>query len=612
MQTIAIVNEKGGTGKTTTAVNLAAALGLIGRKVLLVDLDGQAASSRWLGVEDDDRLAKAMLAGGGLEPLEDVLEGVSLAPASGMLDSVAHELRPTQGGQLRKVLAALQDRYDYVLIDCPPSLGNRLIGNALLSATHAIVPVEPSILALDGLRILLTTLADVRDGFDHDIELIGVVACRYETRTRLSRLVLAELNRALPGKVFKTVIRETVRMQECPVSGMSIFGYAPKSHAAEDYLTFARELESGGPHLVGAEVGAGDLAVHEALSDEERAAVMDFRKQAAAAFCGAARSKTRAKDRPQPQAAPKQQSQPVEGEPPVAGEQIQIAPPPAPVQVAPQHSEPQSAGDDYFAEMPDVYVPSEPAAPAPRRPAETPVAQPASQEAGPDLPDNIESVIVMDEADEPAEYSYDDDDRWQRQHQVRVAGMVGVCVLIGAAAIGWFALRPTSTTLRATADYGYRLPYADLAPEAVPISDADASALLPVEPADAPGPAEAPKPAQFTVIDEDVLSDWIDETPPAQSEAPAVAAPQISPADFTVSCVVLGSTGGRAIINGQTVSEGDQIGGAKVVAIMAQAVQMEAGGQKFTLAIDGYRSGSAPESAETDRQEDVGEDEKQQ
>ncbi|MCK4276510.1 MAG: hypothetical protein KAX78_08350, partial [Phycisphaerae bacterium] len=223
----------------------------------------------------------------------------------------------------------------------------------------------------------------------------------------------------------------------------------------------------------------------------------------------------------------------------------------------------------------------------------------------------------MEEADVPTEDSYDDDDRWQqRQHQVRVAGMVGVCVLIAAAAIGWFALRPSSTTSRATADHGYRLPYADLAPEAAPISEADASSLLPGEepgePADAPGPPEAPKRAQFTVIDEDVLSDWIDETPPAQTEAPAVAGPQISPADFTVSCVVLGSTGGRAIINGQTVSEGDEIGGAKVVAIMAQAVQMEAAGRKFTLAIDAYRSDSASDSAETDRGQDVGEDEKQQ
>lgn len=242
MRTIAIVNEKGGTGKTTTSVNLAAALGELGRRVLLVDLDGQGASSRWLGVEDDNRLADALLCGDGLEPIPDLLAGVSLAPATGKLDSVAHDLRPTQGGQLRKVLSKLGDRYEFALIDCPPSLGNRLIGNALLASTHVVVPVETSILALDGLKILLTTLEDVREGFGHEIALAGVLACRYDGRTRLSKLVLEELRRALPGKVFSTVIRENVRMRECPASGQSIMAFAPESHAAEDYMALGREL----------------------------------------------------------------------------------------------------------------------------------------------------------------------------------------------------------------------------------------------------------------------------------------------------------------------------------------------------------------------------------
>jgi len=124
MKTIAILNEKGGTAKTTTSVNLAASLGEMGKKVLLVDLDGQAASSRWLGVEGDTRLADALLTGSGLVPIDNVLPGVSLAPASGKLDSISHNLRPTQGSQLRRVLAEVKDRYDYILIDCPPSLGN--------------------------------------------------------------------------------------------------------------------------------------------------------------------------------------------------------------------------------------------------------------------------------------------------------------------------------------------------------------------------------------------------------------------------------------------------------------------------------------------------------
>jgi chromosome partitioning protein len=242
MQTIAIVNEKGGSGKTTTSVNLTAALGREGLKVLLVDLDGQAASTRWLGLEDDTRFADALWAGTGLEPIEAVLPGVDLAPGHGKLDSVAHDLRPTQGGQLRKLLSELDGRYDLAMIDCPPSLGNRLIGNALMAATHALVPVETSILAMDCMKSLLETIEDVREGLGHDIKLMGILPCRFDGRTNLSRSVVGELRRVLPGKVLNTVIRENVRLRECPASGMCIFDYAPGSNGAEDYQSLAREL----------------------------------------------------------------------------------------------------------------------------------------------------------------------------------------------------------------------------------------------------------------------------------------------------------------------------------------------------------------------------------
>ena len=281
-QTIAIVNEKGGTGKTTTAVNLSAALGELGKKILLVDLDGQAASSRWLGVEDDTRFADALWAGEAFEPIPEAMPGVALAPGSGKLDSVAHDLRPTQGGQLRKVLQLLP-AFDYIIIDCPPSLGNRLIGNALLAATHAIVPVEASILALDGLRILLTTFQDVRDGFGHDIALRGVLTCRYDARTRLSRLVLAELQRALPGRVFHTVIRENVRIRECPGSGKSILAYAPDCHAAEDYRLLAKEMLAPPAQQTSFD-GVEATGLENELSEEERQAVADLRGQVNALF----------------------------------------------------------------------------------------------------------------------------------------------------------------------------------------------------------------------------------------------------------------------------------------------------------------------------------------
>lgn len=285
MKVVAIINEKGGTAKTTTTVNLAAALGEIGQSVLVVDLDGQAASSRWLGVEGDSRLADALIAGEGLEPIRGVLPNVDLAPASGKIDSVAHELRPTQGGQLRRVLADVQTRYpyDYVLLDCPPSLGNRLIGNALLAATHALVPVEASILALDGLRILLTMLKDIRQGFDHNIELLGVLACRYDARTRLSRLVLSELHRALPNNVFRTVIHNTIRIQECPAVCKSIFEYAPDCPAAKDYRMLAQELTTG--EVDGERVEeVEDIISSEEIDHSDRQTVLDFRRRAAEFF----------------------------------------------------------------------------------------------------------------------------------------------------------------------------------------------------------------------------------------------------------------------------------------------------------------------------------------
>ncbi len=360
MQTIAIVNEKGGTGKTTTAVNLSAALGRLGKRVLLVDLDGQAASSRWLGVEEDTRFADALWRGEGLEPIPEVIPGVWLAPGSGKLDSVAHDLRPTQGGQLRKLLSQLGG-FDYVLIDCPPSLGNRLIGNALLAATHAIVPVETSILALDGLKILLTTFEDIRQGFGHEIVLAGVLACRYDARTRLSRLILEELKRALPHKVFQTVIRENVRVRECPGCGQSILAYAPKSHAAEDYMSLAHEVIGLGARPPAA-LAAQQQLPHPPLTEDENQAAHKMRRQVDAMLGHFA---------------------PVEKEQPLsAGEGAWPAEQPPPC--APAETEPPPAESPELAPPAAESPPGEPEQPILNAPIEAPPATvEAAPEAGP-------------------------------------------------------------------------------------------------------------------------------------------------------------------------------------------------------------------------------------
>jgi chromosome partitioning protein len=241
MRTIAIVNGKGGTGKTTTAVHLAAALGEAGKEVLLVDLDGQATASRWLGVPDDPRFADALSRGTGLEPLKNVMPHVALAPGHGKLDAIALDLHPSQAGQLRKVLAE-QRGFDFILIDCPPSLGNRLVGSALLAAQEAIVPVEPSPWALNSLALLQAVMEEIRKGPGHRIEITGVLACRCDGQARLGRSALEELRRALGSKVFQTVIREDDRLHESCSSGKSPLAFAPDSHAARDYRALAKEL----------------------------------------------------------------------------------------------------------------------------------------------------------------------------------------------------------------------------------------------------------------------------------------------------------------------------------------------------------------------------------
>ena len=242
MHTIAILNEKGGSCKTTTAVNLAAGLARRRRRVLLVDLDGQAAASRWMGVDDDTRLADALQHGRAPEPIADAWPGVDLLPACAALDAVAQRMRPSQAGTLARMLADL-DAYDVAILDSAPGLSSPLTTQAMFAASRALVPCETSILALDGVRIACEALDDLRTGMGHDIALCGVLACRYDRRTRLSADVLAELQRAWPGNVCKTTIRESVRLREAPGAGQSIFDYDPRGHGAEDYAALAAELK---------------------------------------------------------------------------------------------------------------------------------------------------------------------------------------------------------------------------------------------------------------------------------------------------------------------------------------------------------------------------------
>ena len=630
MKTIAILNEKGGTAKTTTSVNLAASLGETGKKVLLVDLDGQAASSRWLGVEGDTRLADAMLAGGGLVPIDNLLPGVSLAPASGKLDSISHNLRPTQGSQLRRVLADVKDNYDYVLIDCPPSLGNRLIGNALLAASHAIVPVETSILALDGLRILLTMLDDIRQGFEHEIELIGALGCRFNSCTRLSPLVLAELHRALPGKVFGTVIHETVRMQECPASGKSILEYAPDCSAAEDYRALARELVYGiSPCKIN--IGLYDLAASDEVDQTDRQKISEFRKRAGEIFHRPA-YKFDAVDRPvDPEDAP------VTAEPQL--EQPDNSPVTGPPTDEPPRDIPDEPETQDKPHIPAQSI-STALAPSPREqnkaqsPDENVTAEPVAER------ETVESVGLNENEDEQDQTTYTVaySHASTRKRDNAIVGIAAIVVLGIMSICGWVGFKalapgPKAASARpapvgAAVDRDTPPAKAETTgvvstpaqpvkaittptPEKTVVDPPKVEADKPVVPMQAkqtpkevvksqPAPKptdDSPKETIVAVVSKpvariapkakppskDPTTQPSSKAPTTQPAQPRSARAEDYPAGLTLTGVMYSKRSRRAIISGSVVYEGDKVKGVKVVKILPDSVEIEANGFRFLL-----------------------------
>ena len=252
MQTVAILNHKGGSGKTTTAVNLAAALGELGRRVLLLDLDPQASASRWLAIDDKTGgLYDVLVKRTALEPhiRQTTVAGVDLVPARQDLAAAELEARRKPGAELvlRNALSHLPPRWDTVLLDCPPSLG-LLTVNALAAADEVLVPVEAHILALEGLADLLGTLGLVREALNPQLRLSAVLACRV-SRTRHTRDVVELLRQQFPDTMLTTVVRESARLAEAPAFKQPILTYASDSPGAVDYRAVAAEWLSRLPQL---------------------------------------------------------------------------------------------------------------------------------------------------------------------------------------------------------------------------------------------------------------------------------------------------------------------------------------------------------------------------
>lgn len=245
-RTLAIANQKGGVGKTTTAINLAAALAALERPVLLVDCDPQGNASRGLGVEPDNPHLYHVLAGEAR--MSEAIRGsgfpfLEIVPSGRDLVGVEVEFVGLEGWERRlaRSLQEVKPNYQYVLLDCPPSLGHLTI-SALVAADSVVVPLQCEYLALEGISALISTVRRIRNGSNPKLSMAGILLTMYDERTNLSKDVAKEVRRHFSDQVYETVVPRNVRLAEAPSHGLSILAYDIKSRGAAAYLALAREI----------------------------------------------------------------------------------------------------------------------------------------------------------------------------------------------------------------------------------------------------------------------------------------------------------------------------------------------------------------------------------
>lgn len=245
---IAICNQKGGVGKTTTSCSLASYLAAMGRYVLLADLDSQANSTIGLGINlkpDQPNIYHSLIIDQNPETIirKTSIFGFDILPASQSLAGATVELvtMDERETRLKKVLNSIRTNYDYILIDCPPSLG-LLTVNALAASEYVLIPVQCEYFALEGLSQLLNTINLVRQGLNSDLQVLGVLLTMYDKRNQLSHQVMNEVHKNFPGRVFDAVIPRLVSLAEAPSFGKTILQFDPGSRAARSYRQLAEEV----------------------------------------------------------------------------------------------------------------------------------------------------------------------------------------------------------------------------------------------------------------------------------------------------------------------------------------------------------------------------------
>ena len=249
---MAIINQKGGVGKSTTAINLSAALGEMGKQVLLVDLDPQGNATSGLGIEKGQLNAciyDVLLNDVPIEQaiIPDVCKGLDLVPATINLAGAEVELvsEMARENRLKDAVGSLRGKYDYIFIDCPPSLG-LLTVNALVGADKLIIPIQTEFYALEGVTKLLESMKRVKSRLNPSLDIFGILLTMYDGRTTLSRQVAAEVRNYFGDQVFETIIPRTVKLSEAPSYGMPITQYDPSGKGAAAYSELAKEVVNRG------------------------------------------------------------------------------------------------------------------------------------------------------------------------------------------------------------------------------------------------------------------------------------------------------------------------------------------------------------------------------